>query len=216
LLHHDIRLNINKMFILVWNIYQNYAFFWHFQGEFNQICSKSSRKKMDIQIEVGRASHGLIDAAKLNCSFFHNLPVLTNPDLLEGLCPVNSHLWGGFHPVHWPPLAAGWELADPALLTGYWSYVCFCHSLACLHLLMNHSNIGSYCWAIWSKTSQHLYPALLPLNGTHALHCIHTTQRCFPPQQLSLLSMLHSAQVPSKGRRAGYSCWQLKLHLGKQ
>jgi hypothetical protein len=46
------------------------------------------------------------------------------------------------------------------------SAVCFCHSWAVLCLLMNHSFIGSYCLGRWS--CQHLYPALLLLNGTHA------------------------------------------------
>ena len=157
---------------------------------------------MDVQIEVGRASHGLIDAAKLNCSFFHNLPVLTNPDLLEGLCPVNSHLWGGFHPVHWPPLAAGWELADPALLTGYWSYVCFCHSLACLHLRMNHSNIGSYCWAIWARPAntciQPSFPWMAPMHCTAAFNPQYAAQCTGAIQGKEGRIQLLAAQAPSR------------------
>jgi len=48
---------------------------------------------MNIQSEVGRASHGQFDVAKLNLSFFHCLPVLTYPNLLEGVdreAPVDN------------------------------------------------------------------------------------------------------------------------------
>jgi len=40
------------------------------------------------------------------------------------------------------------------------------------------SFIGSYCLARWSYTCQHLYPALLPLNGARAPRSVPTTRYC--------------------------------------
>jgi len=66
---------------------------------------------------------------KWNLSFSYWQPVL-NLACWNGLSPFSNHLQGGFHPAHIlpPPLAAGWELAHPALLLGDWYYVRFCRS----------------------------------------------------------------------------------------
>ncbi len=40
-----------------------------------------------------------------------------------------------------------------------------------------------------------------------AVHCVPTTRNCLPPS-FGSQGMLHDAQVPFKGRRVRYRCWQ--------
>jgi hypothetical protein len=83
-------------------------------------------------------------------------------------------------------------------------------------LLMNHCNIGCYCLPRWSLSCQQLYPALLPLDGTCALCSILRSESCWGGKHLWVVCMQCSAWVPFNGRRAGYRCWLVLLHIAQQ